>query len=407
MTKKRLLIILFFAMFSLMVGIVSAQPPRPTPPPTDFTPQPPTPIAPSPTITPTQPRIEATPTLRGGNVNPTPTTPVLASPTPDFPTTDFMPLAPTAGRTFITRENLAEVVLLARIVPPNYYDGFGLVGVEFSPDGRYILISGNQGSVHFYDLIALRRGEAEPLFSFTHGSQTVWDVAFHPYLDQFVACSADGFIALKDFEGNSLQEISAPISATQCNYSPKGDLFGYSGANQAYRYFVDAEGSLTFDEDVIYTESSAHDVIFSGSGTILYTSGGTGVTAHAMDGDTILWRSLDITNVWSVNPLPSGNLLATGSGGLVVLLDADGVEITRYDGHENDVIESAYSPDGDILVTGSWDNNLLFWDGTGELTAPLHSLNHGAYIVDMAWSRDGALVASVGNNGHLLLWGIP
>jgi len=406
MTKKRLFIMLSFVMLSLMVSIASAQPPQPTPPPADFTPEPPTPIAPSPTVTPTQPRIEATPTLRGGNVNPSPTIPVLASPTPDFPTTDFMPLAPTAGRTFITRENLAEVVLLARIVPPNYYDGFGLVGVEFSPDGRYILISGNQGAVHLYDSSALRRGEVEPLFSFTHGSQTVWDVAFHPYLDQFAVCSADGFIAVKYLDGTSLQEISAPTAATQCNYSPKGDLFGYSGGNEAYRYFVDEYGTLTFDENASYSESSVHDVIFSGRGTILYTSGTNGVTAHTMDGDSILWHSVD-TNVWSVNPLPNGNLLATGSGGLVVLLNADGEEIIRYDGHANDVIESAYSPDGDILVTGSWDNELLFWDGMGESAEALISLNHGEYIVDVAWSRDGALVASVGNNGHLLLWGIP
>ncbi len=34
-------------------------------------------------------------------------------------------------------------------------------------------------------------------------------------------------------------------------------------------------------------------------------------------------------------------------------------------------------------------------------------LNHGEYIVDVGWSRDGALIASVGNNGLLIIWGIP
>lgn len=406
MTQKRLFILLSFILLSLMVSIASAQPPQPTPPPPDFTPNPPTPIAPRATATLTQPPIEPSPTLRGGGVTPAPTASPLITATPDFPVSNFVPLPPTYGRRYITRDNILEVGLLARIIPPNYGDGYGIVAVEFSPDGRYIAVGDNQGTVHLYDLIALRKGTNEPVFSRKDGTSTMWDVAFHPYLDQIATCTASNNITISDFNGTVLQEITAPVAATQCNYSPMGDLFGYSGSNEAYRYFVDAQGSLTLDENVTYAESNIHDVIFSARGDILYTAGGLGVTAYAMDENNALWDSVD-TNVWSVNPLPNGNLLATGSGGLVSLLNSDGIEITRYDGHANDVIESAYSPDGELLVTGSWDNYLLVWDGTGEITSSLTALNHGEFIVDVAWSRDGALIASVGNNGYLMLWGLP
>lgn len=409
MSHKKYFALVIILMLSLMVGIASAQPPRPTPPPPNFTPLPPTPIQPRPSVTPspTNLPVEPSPTLRGLGITPTPTKQVTFTPTPDFPITNFMPLNPIYGRRYITRDNILEVGMLARIVPPNYFEGYGLVAVEFSPDGRYIVIGGNEGIVYLYDFIALRRGETEPLFGLSHSFQTLWDVAFHPYLDQLTTCSADGFITTVDFAGNELARIQAPVAATQCNYSPNGDLFGYSGANEVYLYRVDAFGNLTQETDTPFTVPSAHDVIFSPTGTLFFTSGGSGITYYDTAGRNSILEGVIGSNIWSVNPLPNGNVIATGSSGLVALLNSDGMEITQFDGHDNDVIESAYNPDAKLFATGSWDNQLLIWDATGETTAPLTSLNHGEYIVDVAWSRDGALIASVGNNGYLILWGLP
>jgi WD40 repeat protein len=323
----------------------------------------------------------------------------------DFPTSDVIPLVPTSGRTFITTNNLDQVTLLARIVPT----GNGLVAVDFSPDGRYMAVGDNTGTVIFYDFIRLRNGNHEPVFSRKDGTQSMWDVAFHPYLDRLVTCVAgDNLLTLSDFEGNVLAQIDTGLSATQCNYSPNGDYIAYAGGERVKFFVVRENDGVQIDEiERTYEQSSTHDVIFSPDGTRLFISDGVGFTIRGWSNSFDVIATPYDNNTWSVNPLPNGNVIATGSNGFVAMYDADGQEITRYNGHTMDVIESAYNPTASLFVTGSWDNEVIFWDATGERVLPLHTLNHGDYIVDVGWSRDGALVASVGNNGHLNLWGIP
>ena len=154
-----------------MTGLSVAQPPKPpteppNPSPTSDSPTPTITITPtgSRTITPTQFVPSPTPTLRSAGAT---LTPLRPPPTviPSFPVSDFIPLVATAGRTFITKDNLDQVVLLARIVPPNHDDNYGIVAVDFSFDGRYIAVGDNTGTVHFYDFATLRQGSQEPVFS--------------------------------------------------------------------------------------------------------------------------------------------------------------------------------------------------------------------------------------------------
>jgi WD40 repeat protein len=331
----------------------------------------------------------------------------LAPPTNVFPTTDFIPLAPTAGRTFITKANLDQVVLLARIVPPIYETGYGIVAVDFSFDGRYIAVGDNRGWVHFYDFATLRQGSQEPVFSRQDGTSTMWDIAFHPYLDRFVTCTASNELTLSDFEGNVLAQYDVTTAATQCNYSPSADYIVYAGG-ETVQFFVadESDGVRLYPIERTLPQSSPHDAIFSPDGEYMIVSGGTGFTVW----DTETYSSIVTpyeNNTWSVNPFPNGNIIATGANGFVALYNIRGRQIATFTGHSMDVIESAYDPTSSLFVTGSWDANVLFWDATGEITRPLHTLDHGEYIVDVGWSRDGAIVASVGNNGYLHLWGIP
>ncbi|MDX2078522.1 MAG: hypothetical protein SFZ02_18970 [bacterium] len=420
--KRHLLISLLILVMSIfMTGLTVAQPPQPptvppNPSPTSDSPTPtitptgsrtitPSPALPSPTASRTPPHqgtfftLEASPTLRG----------VFATSTPTFtfPTTDFIPLVATAGRTFITKDNLDQVVLLARIIPPNYDDNYGIVAVDFSFDGRYIAVGDNTGTVHVYDFATLRQGSQEPVFSRQDGTTTMWDVAFHPYLDQLMTCTADNYLTIHDIEGLTLAQVQAGVSAVQCNYNHNGGYIAFAGGEGVIFYVVDDEDGVQLTPlTTNYTQTSIHDVIFNSDASLLYTSGGTGFTMWNTVTGTPVW-AVESTNLWSVNPLPNGNIIATGGNGLVALYNNTGAQLATFSGHSMDVIESAYDPTGSLFVTGSWDANVLFWDATGEITSPLHTLNHGDYIVDVGWSRDGAIVASVGNNGYLHLWGIP
>jgi WD40 repeat protein len=237
----------------------------------------------------------------------------------------------------------------------------------------------------------------------------VWDVAFHPYLDRLITCVAgDNLLILSDFEGHVLAQVDTGLSATQCNYSPDGMYIAYAGGDMVKIFTVSEDDGVQINEmERTFTQLNAHDAIFSPDGMRLFTAGGQNFTIRDWGTTFDTFSSPYDNNTWSINPLPNGNMIATGGSGFVGLYDVNGMPIATFSGHTMDVIESAYNPDATLFATGSWDNQLIVWDATGENTRPLTSLNHGEFIVDVAWSRDGALIATVGNNGYLILWGLP
>jgi len=77
----------------------------------------------------------------------------------------------------------------------------------------------------------------------------------------------------------------------------------------------------------------------------------------------------------------------------------------RFRGHEAQVLCAAFSPSGERLATGSWDDeeNLRIWDvATGECTQVLQG--HECEILDVAWSPDGTRLATGSRDHDMRLW---
>jgi len=77
----------------------------------------------------------------------------------------------------------------------------------------------------------------------------------------------------------------------------------------------------------------------------------------------------------------------------------------RFRGHEAQVLCAAFSPSGERLATGSWDDeeNLRIWDvATGECTHVLQG--HECEILDVAWSPDGKVLATGSRDHDVRLW---
>jgi eukaryotic-like serine/threonine-protein kinase len=63
----------------------------------------------------------------------------------------------------------------------------------------------------------------------------------------------------------------------------------------------------------------------------------------------------------------------------------------------------AFSPDGQRIVSGSYDNTLKVWDAeTGQETLTLKG--HTATVESVAWSPDGRRIASSSQDGTIRLW---
>ena len=108
---------------------------------------------------------------------------------------------------------------------------------------------------------------------------------------------------------------------------------------------------------------------------------------------------------------PDGDLMVSASFDYSAVLWSvpDMADTATLIGHNAAVNVAAFSPDGRWLVTGGDDNQILLWSvadiaSRGDQTGPFALNSHQGKIVDFAFSADGRYLASASWDGFIGLW---
>ncbi len=312
-----------------------------------------------------------------------------------------------------TGETVSEI--LAH--PINLHKGvLGVTDVAFRPNHDQIASCGCDDTAKLWDL-----NTGQLLQTFHGHGQKVWTVSFTPDGRTLATSSSDGEV--KTWDPDSGVERTRAIGLNEgivcARYSSDGRHLVTAGDNPVVRIWNEAEPFGAFPlrghtADVNAAAFSLDDRILA-SGAGHWSAGG--------DSRVILWdvathRILRVLEghfgmVYAVAFHPNGRWVTSAGGDRrVITWDIDTGDIVREfsaDLHQNGIRSIAYSPDGSRFLTGGWDGDngiasvAVIWDAASGTA--LHTLvPHGSVLDSVAWSPDGALVATACRDGVARVW---
>jgi WD40 repeat protein len=294
----------------------------------------------------------------------------------------------------------------------------GVLALSISPDGRTIAIGGERGTVELWEVLTHRRRA-----TLRGHVGYVRDVAFSDDGRMLSSAGLDGTIKVWDLA------TGRPRTLYRCsgNRMVSSVVFANNSktlvSSDGYKRVMSWEISTKQSSAVLCGHAQAVGPIVAGrSGQV--------VASASVDGVIILWdvaagkptfvlRQSEPTHINTLAFSTGGKLLASGQlDGTIRLWDVPcGRLQSTLKGHRWPLTCVSFSPDEKLLASsagdieeeeepGSSESEIILWEvATGRERAKLRS-DAGA-IMAVAFSPDGSLLVSGGEDGLLRLWSVP
>ncbi len=254
-----------------------------------------------------------------------------------------------------------------------------VLDVHFSADGLYAVSGSVDGTVRLFN-----NGTGDEVLSVTADSEDTRfnSVAMHPNNNSFAAAASDGNLYVWSFpDGELLHTLEGHEGEVlSVVYSPDGLFLASGGADHTIRLWGASSGletrlieghtgtvyQVTFSPDGSRLVSSSGDATLLDTGTddedrtVRIWDTQTGEQLQLIDPESGFVRALDYS--------PDGETIAYGvwdntNAGTVRIHSAEtGEEIRRFFAHTTPLTDVVYSPDADQIVSVAWDRNVRIWN---------------------------------------------